>query len=77
MKKTRAPRPKWTKTYTSWDEIPVVLDVDGLAEVLQYSDDTVRRMLQSGEIKGTKVGKSWRVDKDSVRNFLRGGGSHD
>ena len=51
----------------------MVLDVDGAAIVLHYTEDTVRRLLQSGKLKGTKAGKSWRVDKDSVRDFLRGG----
>ena len=73
MKKTRTPRPKWTKTYTNWDEVPVVLDVDGAAIVLHYNEDTVRRLLQSGKLKGTKAGKSWRVDKENIRIFLRGG----
>lgn len=78
MKRTRAPRPKWTKTYTSWDEVRLVLDSEEVAAILGYSLSTVKQMLRDGRIKGANSGNGWRVNKDELIRYLGGGvKSHD
>ena len=38
LKKTRAPKPVWTKVYTSLDELPAVCLVKEVACVLRMSE---------------------------------------
>ena len=40
------------------------------AELLNVSERTVRRMAERGELKGTKVGKQWRISKRSILDKL-------
>jgi len=32
---------------------------------------TVRRAIKSGELKGLKVGKNWRIEKQSLNDWLK------
>jgi excisionase family DNA binding protein len=42
---------------------------------LKVGDDVLRRLLLAGEIYGKKVGKEWRVDLESIEEFLDSGRS--
>lgn len=47
-----------------------VLSVRELAELLQLSDRTVYRLVQSGEIPGFKIGGSWRFSRADVEDWM-------
>jgi excisionase family DNA binding protein len=44
--------------------------VKEVCKMLNVSDDTVRRMIKSGELEGLKVSFQWRVKRDSLRKYL-------
>lgn len=44
-----------------------------VAEYLRVSESTVYRLLMSGVIPGVKVGRSWRVKKEALDDFLAKG----
>lgn len=39
-------------------------------ELLNVSDDTIRRMIKSGELDGVKVGGAWRIRRESLAKYL-------
>lgn len=60
---------RWTRI-TDWDDVDLVLDVSGLMALLRISETTALGLLKSGEIPGSKVGKSWRISKDAVMRWI-------
>jgi excisionase family DNA binding protein len=40
------------------------------ADLLKVSPETVRLWLKEGELKGLKVGTSWRVKQEDIEAFL-------
>ena len=40
------------------------------AEILRLHPETVRRLLQAGELPGVKLGKTWRVSPEALQRFL-------
>lgn len=47
-----------------------VLTVEMLADRLMLSDNTIRRYLRSGYLKGFKIGRFWRVSAEEFDRFL-------
>lgn len=45
-----------------------------VSEKLRVSTRTVLRLIASGELKGIKAGRQWRVSPESLRAFIEGGG---
>lgn len=43
---------------------------DEVAELLQISKVTVQRKLASGEIKGYKLEKQWRIEEKDLKEYL-------
>ncbi|MEM5816034.1 MAG: helix-turn-helix domain-containing protein [Candidatus Aenigmatarchaeota archaeon] len=41
-----------------------------VAEILKVSVITVKKWLRSGELKGIKVGKLWRIREEDLQEFL-------
>jgi excisionase family DNA binding protein len=52
------------------NELPVVLTATQVAEWLQVSPATVRRMAETGVLRGVKVGKSWRFGESVLVRWL-------
>lgn len=48
------------------------LTVPEVAEILRVSKMTVYRMVHSGELQATRVGRSFRVPAKTVRGYLAG-----
>ena len=46
--------------------------VSEVAEMLQSHEETIRRKLRSGEIKGINFGKSWRISQENLEKYLKG-----
>lgn len=53
------------------DNLPDIVSVKQLAEFLQVSEQTILRALKSGELKGFKVARDWRIEKESVMQWLK------
>lgn len=52
------------------DKLPNISTVKQLAEFLQVTELTVRRAINAGELKAFKVGREWRIERDSVLEWL-------
>jgi len=44
--------------------------VEEAAQMLGIAEFTVRKWLRDGKLTGKRVGRFWRINKDSVRNVL-------
>ena len=47
-----------------------LLTVDEVAEILYLGKNTVYNLLRSGELKGIKFGKIWRIPKESIKDLI-------
>ena len=48
----------------------VILSIKEVAETAKLTEQHVRQLLREGKIKGTKVGKEWRVSKEALNRYL-------
>ncbi len=48
----------------------VILTVAQAADYLKVCDKTVRRLISKQELKASKVGKSWRIQKVDIDKYL-------
>lgn len=49
-----------------------VYTVEQVAEKLSITVRTVYNYIKSGQLKGCKMGKYWRITEDQLRDFLKG-----
>jgi len=49
-----------------FEKLPDIATLKELAEFFKISEGTVRRALKSGDLKGFKLGRDWRVEKKEV-----------
>lgn len=47
-----------------------ILTVAQAAEYLKVCDKTVRRLIAKKELAASKVGKSWRIQKEDIDRYL-------
>ena len=47
-----------------------LLTVDEVAEVLYLGKNTVYELLRSGELKGIKFGRVWRIPRNSIKIMI-------
>ncbi len=52
------------------DNLPDVITTKQLAEFLQVSEITIKRAIKAGDLKVLRVGKSVRIEKESVMEWL-------
>lgn len=52
------------------DHFPSLLTPLEVMDILGVGKNTVYRLLNSGELRGFRVGRSWRVSEDSLRCFI-------
>ena len=55
---------------------PRFLRIKDIAERLQVSSRTIRRLVVSGELVVMRIGRSVRVSEAALKNFLTGRDSH-
>lgn len=48
----------------------IILTVAQAAEYLKVCEKTVRRLISKQELAASKVGKSWRIQKVDIDNYL-------
>ena len=53
-----------------FENLPDVVTLKQLAEFLKVSEMTIRRVLISGELKGFKIARDWRIDKKSILQWI-------
>ena len=56
---------------TSWDSIPIVLDIGYAAMVLGVSIETVRKACVAGTLPAFKINDLWRINKKDLMIFCR------
>lgn len=54
-----------------------VLTAEEVAAHLQLNIRTIYRLLESGELKGRKIGRVWRIAESAVSEFMAGNESDD
>lgn len=59
-------------TATTFEELPDILTTDMLAIYLHTTRQNLYKMLIAGEIRSVKVGRSYRVPKVFLQEFLKG-----
>ena len=69
----RCPKPRYTKKYTDWDEVPLFLKTTDLCNLLELSEPTIIRMLNSGQLKGVRFGNQWRINKTDLMEYCKAG----
>ena len=44
--------------------------VEEIADVFSISTSTIRRLLRSGELKGSKLGNQWRISEKQAQEYF-------
>lgn len=47
-----------------------MISIDDLCEMLAIGKNTAYRLLKSGQIKAFKIGRIWKIPRDSVSQFV-------
>ena len=55
-----------------FQEYPDVLNLEEMSELLQISTKTGRRLLNNGEIRSFRIGRSYRIPKQHLISFIMG-----
>ena len=55
---------------TSFENLPVVLQVKDLAEILSISQNTAYALVRSGQIRSIRTGRTYRIPKDAIIEYL-------
>lgn len=58
---------------TSFENLPLVLHVKELAEVLSISQNTAYALVRSGQIRSVRTGRIYRIPKDALIEYLSKG----
>lgn len=56
--------------YTNFDDLPLVLTVENVSEILDISTNTAYELLRSGKLRSIKVGKQYRIPKAAILEYL-------
>ena len=54
------------------EHLPVVLTPAEAMDILGVGKNTMYRLVKSGELKGFRVGRSWRVPESSIEKLMYG-----
>ena len=52
------------------EEYADILTVEEVCEALRIGDNAAYGLLRSGQLKGYRNGRTWRIPKESVRRFI-------
>ena len=58
---------------TSFADLPLVLHVKDIAEILSISQNTAYALIRSGQIRSIRTGRTYRIPKDAVIEYLNKG----
>ena len=51
-------------------ELPLVLRVEDLTQILSIGRNTAYELVRSGKIKSIRIGRSYRITRDSITEYL-------
>lgn len=52
------------------DNLPDIVTIKELVEFLKISESTIRRAIESGDLKSFKVGKNIRIEREAVMEWI-------
>lgn len=52
------------------EDQPRMLNLAQVAELLASTKPTVRRLIDTQDLRGVKLGRQWRVARDDLRSYL-------
>ena len=52
------------------EQLPIVLTPAEAMDILGVGKNTIYRLLNSGELRGVRVGRSWRITGDALEEYL-------
>lgn len=60
------------RVITSWEEVPVVMDIAYLSRILGEKHETLKKKCQKGIIPAFKTSEDghWRIEKDKLRKHI-------
>lgn len=58
------------RKFQAMDQLPVLLTPKDVMDILGVGKNTVYRLLDSGELPGFRVGRSWRIPANNIRDFM-------
>ena len=64
--------PKIKSYIYSWDEVPIIVAPYYVAELLKCSVDLIYKDCRKGKLKAFKIGKLWRIRRDSLIAYTKG-----
>jgi len=53
------------------ENLPDIITVKQLAEFLQISEQTIKRAIKAGNLEAFRAGRDWRIEKESVMNWVK------
>ncbi|MBR5826633.1 MAG: helix-turn-helix domain-containing protein [Clostridia bacterium] len=56
-----------------WNQLPPVLTVQEVAMLMQTNEQVIRKYAREKLIPAVKFGKSWRFEKNALREYMEGG----
>ena len=56
--------------YTTYEQLPLVLSIDQLTEVLEIGKNCAYDLVRCGQIQSIRVGNKIRIPKESVASFI-------
>lgn len=58
------------KTTTSWEQLPLVLGVQDVTDVIGYGAYRIRELCRSGAIPCIRLGRAYRIPREALRKWL-------
>jgi len=59
------------RKYRSYDELPLVLSVPQVAEILEIGKNTAYDLVRCGEIRSIRIGRQIKIPKDALIELLQ------
>jgi len=53
-----------------YENISEILTVEEVAEMLYIGKNTVYKLLDSGELSAFRIGRVWKIPRDSIEEFI-------
>ena len=60
-----------SKPYKKAKDIPLVLKVEDLMPILSIGRNSAYKLVRSGQIYSIRVGRSYRIPRDALEDYLR------
>ena len=54
------------------EQLPVVLTPAEAMDILGVGKNTMYRLLNSGQLRGVRIGRSWRITDSALESFMAG-----